>query len=94
MTSLSLHALQKWTVGPILPVSHSLPSCLPVRKANLCNWTSKRAEDFLSYGEGIAHNNPRPEQTGMCPEGCVQVARSRETLTREEQLVQQVRLDK
>ena len=49
MTSLSLHALQKWTVGPILPVSHSLPSCLPIRKANLCNWTSKRAEDFLSY---------------------------------------------
>ena len=94
MTSVSLYALRNWTMGLILPVSHSLPSCLPIRKANLCNWTSKRAEDFLFYGEDIAHSNPRPEQTGMCPEGCVQVAGSQEILTWEEQLVQQVRLDK
>ena len=94
MTNVSLYALRNWTMGLILPVSHSLPSCLPIRKANLCNWTSKRAEDFLFYGEDIAHSNPRPEQTGMCPEGCVQVAGSQEILTWEEQLVQQVRLDK
>ena len=89
ITSLSLRAVQKWATDHILPVSHSLPSCLPIRKANLCNWTSKRQKIFSPIEKTLpiliqVLNKLECAQWGAFKRGV-----SWETLTWEEQLVEQ-----